>query len=60
MDFVILLWNPNLNSVSLIAERRAIPYTAISTAPTVTLPRIKALTTGTLSLLFILIDLKKD
>ncbi|UZO26284.1 uncharacterized protein OCT59_018522 [Rhizophagus irregularis] len=32
---------------SLVAERRAIPYTAIATAPTVTLPRIKALTTGT-------------
>ncbi|CAG8448178.1 9695_t:CDS:2 [Funneliformis caledonium] len=32
---------------SLISERLAIPYTAIATAPTVTLPRIKALTTGT-------------
>ncbi|RIA98610.1 alkaline-phosphatase-like protein [Glomus cerebriforme] len=32
---------------SLISERHAIPYTAIATAPTVTLPRIKALTTGT-------------
>ncbi|CAI2164269.1 7264_t:CDS:10 [Funneliformis geosporum] len=32
---------------SLISEKLAIPYTAIATAPTVTLPRIKALTTGT-------------
>ncbi|KAG9296377.1 hypothetical protein G9A89_014969 [Geosiphon pyriformis] len=30
----------------MIAERRAIPFTALATAPTVTLPRIKALTTG--------------
>ncbi|CAG8491105.1 2409_t:CDS:10 [Acaulospora morrowiae] len=32
---------------SLIGNRYAIPYTAIASAPTVTLPRIKALTTGT-------------
>ncbi|CAG8765584.1 25240_t:CDS:10 [Dentiscutata erythropus] len=32
---------------NLIENHRAIPYTAIATAPTVTLPRIKALTTGT-------------
>ncbi|CAG8566177.1 332_t:CDS:2, partial [Acaulospora colombiana] len=31
----------------LIESHRAIPYTAIASAPTVTLPRIKALTTGT-------------
>ncbi|CAG8641938.1 6236_t:CDS:2, partial [Paraglomus occultum] len=32
---------------SLITNRHAIPFTALATAPTVTLPRIKALTTGT-------------
>ncbi|RHZ52439.1 hypothetical protein Glove_461g70 [Diversispora epigaea] len=32
---------------SLIESHRAIPYTAHASAPTVTLPRIKALTTGT-------------
>ncbi|GAA5822035.1 hypothetical protein JCM11251_004836 [Rhodosporidiobolus azoricus] len=31
---------------SLIASGRALPYTAIAQSPTVTLPRIKALTTG--------------
>ncbi|GAA5929886.1 hypothetical protein JCM10213_002814 [Rhodosporidiobolus nylandii] len=33
-------------SQSLIASGRALPYTAIAQSPTVTLPRLKALTTG--------------
>ncbi|KAF9941236.1 major facilitator super transporter protein [Modicella reniformis] len=32
---------------SLIDSHRAIPFTALASAPTVTLPRLKALTTGT-------------
>ncbi|KAG0310596.1 major facilitator super transporter protein [Dissophora globulifera] len=32
---------------SLIDENRAIPFTGLASAPTVTLPRLKALTTGT-------------
>ncbi|OAQ25958.1 hypothetical protein K457DRAFT_116010 [Linnemannia elongata AG-77] len=32
---------------SLIDEHKAIPFTALASAPTVTLPRLKALTTGT-------------
>ncbi|GJJ70235.1 ethanolamine phosphate transferase 2 subunit G [Entomortierella parvispora] len=32
---------------SLIESNKAIPFTALASAPTVTLPRIKALTTGT-------------
>ncbi|KAF9915226.1 major facilitator super transporter protein [Lobosporangium transversale] len=32
---------------SLINSHRAIPFTALASAPTVTLPRLKALTTGT-------------
>lgn len=35
-----------LTYASLIADGRALPFTAIAQAPTVTLPRLKALTTG--------------
>lgn len=39
--------NSDMNFVkNLIENHHAVPYTAIATAPTVTLPRIKALTTG--------------
>ncbi|CAG8630715.1 1462_t:CDS:10 [Ambispora gerdemannii] len=40
--------NSNMTFIQrMIAERRAIPFTAFASAPTVTLPRIKALTAGT-------------
>ncbi|CAG8845152.1 2715_t:CDS:2, partial [Racocetra persica] len=45
-DFVFGEHSDMIFVKNLIENDRAIPYTAIATAPTVTLPRIKALTTG--------------
>ncbi|CAG8472616.1 45876_t:CDS:10 [Gigaspora margarita] len=49
--YVNVIWvriflNSHIYFISLIENHHAVPYTAIATAPTVTLPRIKALTTG--------------
>ncbi|CAG8440782.1 10236_t:CDS:10 [Diversispora eburnea] len=47
-DKLVFMLNSGMEFVkSLIESHRAIPYTAHASAPTVTLPRIKALTTGT-------------
>ncbi|ORX92581.1 alkaline phosphatase-like protein [Basidiobolus meristosporus CBS 931.73] len=46
-DFVFSEASQMKFTQELIRAGKALPYTAIATAPTVTLPRLKALTTGT-------------
>jgi hypothetical protein len=43
-----MLCNGQLTDYSLIANGAAIPFTAHATSPTITMPRIKAMTTGSI------------